>query len=202
MDHAVLRKDFFNRPVQRVARELLGNDLCVIQENGRIIRMTVNETEAYDGEKDLACHASMGKTPRNEVMYGEAGVIYLYLCYGMHWLLNIVCGDNGYPAAVLLRGTNEVKGPGRLTKSLGIDGRLNRKSATRSNGLWFEQQKTASFDIKTGPRIGVTYAGEYWAKNHIDFGFQNLNLVLNYIYVRIYLPLDIYYCNKSSFFWM
>ena len=119
----MLGKDFFNRPVQRVARELLGNDLCVIQENGRIIKMTVNETEAYDGEKDLACHASMGKTPRNEVMYGEAGVIYLYLCYGMHWLLNIVCGDNGYPAAVLLRGTHEVKGPGRLTKRLGRDGR-------------------------------------------------------------------------------
>jgi len=172
MDHAVLRNDFFNRPVQRVARELLGNDLCVIQENGGIIRMTVNETEAYDGEKDLACHASMGKTPRNEVMYGEAGVIYLYLCYGMHWLLNIVCGDNGYPAAVLLRGTNEVKGPGRLTKSLGIDGRLNRKSATRSNGLWFEQQKSASFDIKTGPRIGVTYAGEYWAKKPYRFWFS------------------------------
>jgi DNA-3-methyladenine glycosylase len=114
----------------------------------------------------------MGKTPRNEVMYGEAGVIYLYLCYGMHWLLNIVCGDNGYPAAVLLRGTNEVKGPGRLTKSLGIDGRLNRKSATRSNGLWFEQQKSASFDIKTGPRIGVTYAGEYWAKKPYRFWFS------------------------------
>jgi DNA-3-methyladenine glycosylase len=105
-------------------------------------------------------------------MYGEAGVIYLYLCYGMHWLLNIVCGDNGYPAAVLLRGTNEVKGPGRLTKSLGIDGRLNRKSATRSNGLWFEQQKSASFDIKTGPRIWVTYAGEYWAKKPYRFWFS------------------------------
>ena len=172
MDHAVLGKDFFNRPVQRVARELLGNDLCVIQENRRIIKMTVNETEAYDGEKDLACHASMGKTPRNEVMYGEAGVIYLYLCYGMHWLLNIVCGDNGYPAAVLLRGTHEVKGPGRLTKRLGIDGRLNRKTAIRSNGLWFEQKKTACFDIKTGPRVGVAYAGEYWAKKPYRFWFS------------------------------
>ena len=172
MDHTVLGKDFFNRPVQRVARELLGNDLCVIQENGRIIKMTVNETEAYDGEKDLACHASMGKTPRNEVMYGEAGVIYLYLCYGMHWLLNIVCGDNGYPASVLLRGTHEVKGPGRLTTRRGTAGRSTRPTALRRNGLWLEQKKTACFDIKTGPRVGVAYAGEYWAQKPYRFWFS------------------------------
>ncbi|NBQ03477.1 MAG: DNA-3-methyladenine glycosylase, partial [Opitutae bacterium] len=87
MDHAVLGKDFFNRPVVRVARELLGADLCVSKKKGEVVKMTISETEAYDGEEDLACHASRGKTPRNEVMYGEAGVIYLYLCYGMHWLL-------------------------------------------------------------------------------------------------------------------
>jgi len=134
----VLGKDFFNRPVVRVARELLGADLCVSKKKGEVVKMTISETEAYDGEEDLACHASKGKTPRNEVMYGEAGVIYLYLCYGMHWLLNIVCEREGYPAAVLLRGTLDVNGPGRLTRKLGIDGKLNRKRAIHSNGLWFE----------------------------------------------------------------
>ena len=146
MDHALLGKDFFNRPVVRVARELLGANLCVSKKKGEVVKMTISETEAYDGEKDLACHASKGKTPRNEVMYGEAGVIYLYLCYGMHWLLNIVCEREGYPSAVLLRGTLDVNGPGRLTRKLGIDGKLNRKRAIHSNGLWFERGKVKKAD--------------------------------------------------------
>ena len=169
----MLKKDFFNRPVLRVARDLLGADICVGQKKGQVMKMTVNETEAYFGEEDLACHASKGKTPRNEVMYGEAGVIYLYLCYGMHWLLNIVCEKEGYPAAVLLRGVFEVNGPGRLTKKLGIEGKLNRQKANRSNGLWFEKGKPFEKEIKTGPRIGVSYAGEYWAKKPYRFWFSN-----------------------------
>jgi DNA-3-methyladenine glycosylase len=105
-------------------------------------------------------------------MYGEPGVLYLYLCYGMHWLLNIVCEKKGYPAAVLLRGTLEVNGPGRLTKKLGIDGQLNRKRAVYSNGLWFEQGDLVKKEIQTGPRIGVNYAGEYWAKKPYRFWFS------------------------------
>tara|TARA_B100000925_G_C21867853_1_gene412914 strand:- start:86 stop:610 length:525 start_codon:yes stop_codon:yes gene_type:complete len=168
----VLEEDFFNRPVVEVARDLLGMNLCVRQKKGQVIKMTINETEAYDGEEDLACHASKGKTPRNQVMYGEPGVIYLYLCYGMHWLLNIVCEKKGYPAAVLLRGTLEVNGPGRLTKKLGIDGQLNRKRAVHTNGLWFEQGDLVKKEIQTGPRIGVNYAGEYWAKKPYRFWFS------------------------------
>ena len=102
MQNCVIEKEFFNRPVLKVARGMLGLCLCKRDAEGEITRMIVNETEAYDGENDLACHASKGRTPRNEVMYGSAGVIYLYLCYGMHWLLNIVCREEGYPAAVLL----------------------------------------------------------------------------------------------------
>lgn len=168
----MLEKDFFNRPVVEVARDLLGMNLCVRQKKDQVIKMTINETEAYDGEEDLACHASKGKTQRNQVMYGEPGVIYLYLCYGMHWLLNIVCEKKGYPAAVLLRGTLEVNGPGRLTKKLGIDGQLNRKRAVYSNGLWFEQGDLVKKEIQTGPRIGVNYAGEYWAKKPYRFWFS------------------------------
>ena len=168
----MLEEDFFNRPVVEVARDLLGINLCVRQKKGQVIKMTINETEAYDGEEDLACHASKGKTPRNQVMYGEPGVIYLYLCYGMHWLLNIVCEKKGYPAAVLLRGTLEVNGPGRLTKKLGIDGQLNRKRAVHTNGLWFEQGDLVKKEIQTGPRIGVNYAGEYWAKKPYRFWFS------------------------------
>ena len=173
MQNCVIDEEFFNRPVLKVAREMLGLCLCKRDAQGEITRMIVNETEAYDGENDLACHASKGRTPRNEVMYGPAGVIYLYLCYGMHWLLNIVCREEGYPAAVLLRGTTGVSGPGRLTKKLGIAGELNRKAASVENGLWFEKCEFGKFDIKAGHRVGVDYAGKYWAAKPYRFWFPN-----------------------------
>ena len=141
MGTSFLGKTFLIGPRYRCCPGNVGTTLCCRQTDGKIARMTVNETEAYDGEKDLACHASNGKTPRNEVMYGPAGVIYLYLCYGMHWLLNVVCREEGYPAAVLLRGTLEVTGPGRLTKKLGITGELNRKRATPKSGIWFGKRE-------------------------------------------------------------
>ena len=166
-----LGKDFFNRSVLDVARDMLGLCLCKKDAGGQITRMIINETEAYDGEKDLACHASKGKTSRNEVMYGSAGVIYLYLCYGMHWLLNIVCREEEYPAAVLIRGTLDVSGPGRLTKKLGINGELNRKIANFETGLWFERSDLKKITIEKGPRIGVDFAGKYWAEKPYRFWF-------------------------------
>ena len=166
-----LGKDFFNRSVLDVARDMLGLCLCKKDAGGQITRMIINETEAYDGEKDLACHASKGKTSRNEVMYGSAGVIYLYLCYGMHWLLNIVCREEEYPAAVLIRGTLDVSGPGRLTKKLGINGELNRKTANFETGLWFEKSDLKKITIEKGPRIGVDFAGKYWAEKPYRFWF-------------------------------
>jgi len=165
-------KDFFDRSVLDVAKDMLGVSLCCKQTDGAITKMIISETEAYDGEDDLACHASKGRTLRNEVMYESPGVIYIYLCYGIHWLLNIVCREEGYPAAVLLRSTTEISGPGRLTKRLGIDGTLNHKKATYENGLWFENNDCGEFDIKKGPRIGVDYAGKYWAEKPYRFWFS------------------------------
>ncbi|MEC8420682.1 MAG: DNA-3-methyladenine glycosylase [Verrucomicrobiota bacterium] len=170
-----LGEDFFDRSVIDVAQEMLGATLRCRQKDGNVLRMIVNETEAYDGEEDLACHASKGKTPRNEVMYGPAGVIYLYLCYGMHWLLNVVCCEEGYPAAVLIRGTLEVTGPGRLTKKLGITGELNRKQATPKSGLWFEKREYEIANVESGSRIGVKYAGKYWASKPYRFWFSKHN---------------------------
>ena len=167
-----LGKNFFNRSVLDVARDMLGLCLCKKDAGGQITRMIINETEAYDGEKDLACHASKGKTSRNEVMYGPAGVIYLYLCYGMHWLLNIVCREEEYPAAVLIRGTLDVSGPGRLTKKLGINGELNLKTANFETGLWFEKSDLKKITIEKGPRIGVDFAGKYWAEKPYRFWFS------------------------------
>ena len=122
-----LPEKFFYQDVKVVAQELLGKTLCVRQNQGAIIKDIISETEAYDGENDLACHASKGKPPRTSIMYEQGGVCYVYLCYGMHWMLNFVTGSPEYPAAVLIRGSLGVNGPGRLTKHFGIDGSFNKK---------------------------------------------------------------------------
>ena len=164
-----LGPDFFDRPADRVARELLGAWLVVRGPDGRPTRHVVFETEAYLGAHDLACHGSKGMTRRNAVMFGPAGRWYVYLCYGMHWMLNIVTGAEGVPAAVLIRGAGDLVGPGRVTKGLGIDKSFDGLAATRRTGLWFEPGKPIPpRRIARTPRIGVGYAGE-WAEKPLRF---------------------------------
>ncbi|MDP2593449.1 MAG: DNA-3-methyladenine glycosylase [bacterium] len=161
----ILGKRFFNRDAKAVAEDLLGKFLVRKFQNGRVKKFLITECEAYDGEKDLACHASKGRTKRTEVMYGQAGRFYIYLCYGMYWMLNIVTGKKGYPAAVLIRGIERYRGPGRLTKTLKIDKNLNGKLVSRSSGLWVEDlgEKLQRKEIKKTSRVGVTYAGPIWS---------------------------------------
>ena len=161
---------FFDRPADRVARELLGASLVVRAADGRLTRHVVFETEAYLGGHDLACHGSRGKTKRNATMFGPAGRWYVYLCYGMHWMLNIVTGGEGVPAAVLIRGGGQHVGPGRLTKALGIDRSFDGQPASRRAGLWLEAGEIAVPRrlIERTPRIGVGYAGE-WAEKPLRF---------------------------------
>ena len=122
-----LSYEFYHRPCVEVARDLVGKVLVHHTENGEL-RLRISETEAYCGEGDTACHASKGRTKRTEVMYMDAGTIYIYLCYGMHWMLNIVTGEPGEPEAVLIRACREKNGPGKLTKAMHITGELNRCS--------------------------------------------------------------------------
>ena len=126
----------------------------------------ITEVEAYDGERDMACHARNGRTARNAVMYAPGGVWYVYLCYGVHELLNLVTGPRGYPAAVLIRGVDRASGPGRLTRALRIDRRLNGTPASPEGGLWIEDRgvRVPRGAIQTTPRIGVDYAGPVWAR--------------------------------------
>ena len=163
MERLVIPPSFFDRPVLEVCPDLLGHFL-VIGLEGRIVRAEVLEIEAYDGQEDLACHASGGKTPRNAVMFGPAGCWYIYLCYGIHWLLNIVTGPVGYPAAILFRGVGSYRGPGILTRELKIDKRFNHLPSGPSTGLWLERNphRPKLLEYETTPRIGVGYAGE-WA---------------------------------------
>ena len=145
--------DFYHRPCLEVARDLVGKVL-VCGENC----LRISETEAYIGESDTACHAHKGKTKRTEVMYMQAGTIYIYLCYGVHWLLNIVTGEENQPEAVLIRACVDAEGPGRLTKKLGITGELNRQSIC-GNVLYVEDDGFTC-DVTTEKRVGISYASQ------------------------------------------
>jgi DNA-3-methyladenine glycosylase len=164
----IIGKEFFNRDTRIVARELLGAFL-IRKINGKELAVQITETEAYDGLSDLASHASRGKTSRTQVMFGHPGNFYVYLCYGVHEMLNVVTREDGYPAAVLIRGGVvesglKLDGPGKLTKFLDIDRKLNNVSADRLNGLWFEDRGAiVSRRIQKLPRVGVAYAGPVWS---------------------------------------
>ena len=109
----ILEKSFFERDVLEVAPELVGK-ILVTNIDGVERRLMITETEAYRGEEDTACHASKGRTNRTDVLYREAGTIYVYLCYGMHWLINIVTGEKDEPQAVLIRACEgNFNGPGK-----------------------------------------------------------------------------------------
>ncbi len=149
-----LSYEFYHRPCLEVARDLVGKVLVC---GGQTLR--ISQTEAYCGEEDTACHAHKGKTKRTEVMYREAGTVYLYLCYGMHWLLNIVTGEEGHPEAVLIRACLDAEGPGKLTKALGIDGSLNRSSVVTSETLWIADDGF-SCHVTTDKRVGISYASQ------------------------------------------
>ena len=164
-----LTRSFFQRPTLGVAADLLSCCLCR-NIDGEIRRWQITETEAYDGPEDKACHAHKGRTQRTEVMFGPAGIWYVYLCYGVHWMLNVVTGPVDFPAAVLIRGAGELHGPGRLTKALQIDGSLNRTSAVDGDHLWIERGLTVEAEaIASTPRIGVHYAGPDWAQRLYRF---------------------------------
>jgi DNA-3-methyladenine glycosylase len=144
---------------------LLGCWLVVRRPDGGVERRAIFETEAYLGPQDLACHGRTGPTSRNRTMFGPAGHWYVYLCYGMHWMLNVVTGREGLPAAVLIRGAGLAVGPGRLTKALGIDRRHDGQKSGQAAGLWLEAGPSVPRrQIERTPRIGVDYAGEWAAK--------------------------------------
>jgi len=172
-----LERNFFERNTLTVAKELLGKVL-VRKVGKKEIRARIVETEAYIGEEDKACHARFGKTKRNAVMYGRAGCAYIYLCYGIYELLNIVTEGKGFPAAVLVRGVvflprRSQIGPGKLTKYLKITRALNQEDLTKSEKLWVEDDgfKVKRSQIKSAPRIGIPYAGT-WAKKKWRFNIE------------------------------
>ncbi|HWQ47036.1 MAG TPA: DNA-3-methyladenine glycosylase [Longilinea sp.] len=178
----LLPASFYQRDVVEVARALLGKRL-VRRLDGTRLSGYIIEAEAYRGEEDLACHARVGRTERTAVMYGPPGRAYVYFTYGMHWMLNCVCMEEGYPAAVLLRaikidegreaigsrrgGQPEARwcdGPAKLTQGLGIDKRLNGAALdNQGSGLWIEEGvEITDRNINATARIGLGNTPEPW----------------------------------------
>jgi DNA-3-methyladenine glycosylase len=158
-----LTRNFFTSDVLEVAPALPGKILVVKYPDGIIRNLTITEVEAYKGSEDEACHAFRGRTKRTEVMFHEGGRLYVYLIYGMYWMLNVVTGNINDPQAVLIRGVENYSGPGKLTKALGINGTYNGEDIVVSDRIWIEDAGYTPV-IKTGPRIGIEYAGETWKK--------------------------------------
>lgn len=158
-----LSRDFYKKDVIKVAENLLGKRLVREFGGGERFEDLITEVEAYSGEEDMASHARFGKTDRNKVMYGKPGLVYVYLIYGMHWMFNVVTGEEGEAQAVLVRGTKKVSGPGRLGDKLELDRSFYGEDLLESSRVWLEEGKRVSDDeISRKLRVGVDYAGE-WA---------------------------------------
>jgi DNA-3-methyladenine glycosylase len=174
-----LSRSFYSRSALEVAPDLIGKVL-VRRLGKKKLSGKIVETEAYAGPHDLACHASKGHTPRTSIMFGAPGHAYVYMIYGFYFCLNVVTEPVGYPAAVLIRAvepiesldlmrefrnnpereTNIASGPGKLCMAMSIDKQLNGADLLGSE-LWIEDRKLGSGPIRTSPRVGVDYAGEY-----------------------------------------
>lgn len=192
-----LPRDFYDRPTLEVARDLLGKVL-VHRRRGTVASGIIVEVEAYIGESDPACHAAPGPTRRNEPLYGPPGHAYVYLNYGIHCLVNVVTERAGSPAAVLIRALDPLdgipimrrrracavrdrqprlsdlpnrelcRGPGNLTRALGITLAENRLDLS-SDRLFVEDSGLATVGpVAWGPRIGITVGTEQQWRAYID----------------------------------
>jgi len=186
---APLPLHFYDRPAEEVARDLLGAVLVStiggVTTAGRIV-----EAEAYVGPHDPASHAAerIGRTARNDVMFGPPGIAYVYRIYGLHWCLNVVTGAEGYPAAVLIRAVEPLEGvdamrrrrgdgrpertltngPGKLAEAMGITGRENGHPLDRPPLLILEGVAIEDSGVAIGPRIGVSRAADWPLRFHVQ----------------------------------
>ena len=156
-----LSRNFYTRDVLDVAPDLLGCNIIIGSSKEQ--KYLITEVEAYRDEEDLACHASKGRTNRTEVMYGIGGHVYVYLIYGMYWMLNVVTGSMDEPQAVLIRGIKQCNGPGRVGRLLNLDKSFYGIDLASSNRMWIEPSVYSfSNKINHSTRVGIDYAGAFW----------------------------------------
>ena len=179
----ILRNEFFSQNTLLTAKRLLGKKICRKMPSRKMFEGIIVETEAYQGENDLACHASKGMTLKNKILYDRPGTMYVYFTYGMHYMFNIVTESEGCPTAVLVRAVmpvsgmeymaqrrynkkkitekelvNLANGPAKFTRAFGINGKFNGKFL--GNDIWIEDGIEGDFRITRDKRIGVEYAGK------------------------------------------
>jgi DNA-3-methyladenine glycosylase len=169
---ALLPRSFFERDVVIVARDLVGRHIV---RDDVVLRIT--EVEAYRGPKDSAAHSRAGNTARTAPMFGPAGHAYVYLCYGIHWMLNLVTGGRGEGQAILVRSCDVlagfdtviarrkralsvdlVAGPGKVGQALALDATWNRHDVCSPGGLEVHAGTLASPELLVGPRVGIDFA--------------------------------------------
>lgn len=155
MSKRLIRNDY-KLSADKLAPWLLGKFICR-KIDGCILRLRITETECYLGETDTACHANHGKTKRNAPMYLEGGHLYVYLCYGIHSLINIVSGEKGSPEAVLIRGVEGADGPGKASKKLSVSTVYSGLDLCQSDEIWLEDDGFVP-KFRTDVRVGIDYA--------------------------------------------
>lgn len=158
-EYTKLDESFFQRDALDIAPELLGKYLVRRFDSGDIHRFRITDVEVYRGEEDKACHASRGRTKRNEIMFNAGGKIYVYLIYGLHWLLNIVTGKDDEPQGIMIRGLEKIDGPGRVGKYLKLNSSFYGQSIA-GDILWVEDAGDKP-EYTTAPRVGIDYADEW-----------------------------------------
>lgn len=169
-----LSREFYHRETTVVAKALLGHHLVHISSKIEMIGKIV-EVEAYLGQQDLASHSSKGITKRTAIMFGQPGVAYIYLIYGMYHCFNVVTESSGIGAAVLIRAiepvaniTGRTQGPGLLCKAMNLDRQLNEHDLLSDDLFITNEDFVAPQHIVEAPRIGVHYAKE-WAEKPLRF---------------------------------
>ena len=170
-----LARKFYDRDTIEVAHELLGK--CLVHVSGGVERVgRIVEAEAYLGPHDLAAHSSKGLTPRTKTMFGPPGHAYVYLIYGIYNCMNVVTQAEGTASAVLLRALEPVRnvegrsqGPGLLCRAMDIDRRLNGHDLLSDDFYIADDGSHRKIPIVKRPRIGVDYAGGFWARRLLRF---------------------------------
>jgi len=192
-----LPRDFFDRSTMQVARELLGARLVRLHGDQRIAGYII-ETEAYRGEEDLGCHARAGLTERTRVMYGLPGFAYVYFTYGMHWMLNFVTEEEGFPAAVLIRGllpsegldliaarrsgrppAERTNGPAKICQAFDINGALNATDLCAVDAVLFVEygKLVPESSVTIGPRVGLNNVPQPWKSIPWRFQLNGADLI-------------------------
>ncbi|EAY03371.1 hypothetical protein TVAG_489150 [Trichomonas vaginalis G3] len=156
-----LQQNFFKDDVVEVAKKLIGKLICRKFEDGTIKKFRINETEAYAAPDDAANHYNSYNEKKKSQLNIEKGLLYLYICYGIYWMVNVTAGQGSKPEGCLIRGIETAPGPGRTGARLEVSKSMHGIDLTTSDIIWIEDDGN-NWDYISTPRVGIDYAPEPW----------------------------------------